>query len=320
MVIGGSAGGMQAVAKLLGALPAELPAALFVALHRSPDGQQPEWLTQYLAACSALPVQSGRDEQPIEPQHVYVCPRDQHMVLQNGLIRLEQGPKEHHFRPCIDVLFKSAASTYGWRVVGVLLTGSFGTDGSAGLWQIKHRGGVTIVQDPLDAQFAEMPQNAIKSTAVDHVLPLADVAAKLCELTSGNSIGVTEAAVTRLLIVEDESVVATNLQQSLSEMGYHVIDWVPTGAAAVELAEREHPDVVLMDIHLSGDLTGIETARRIWQTLQSPIVYCTALADIETLRAVQTTECYGYVVKPFQSGAVRAAIELALARREKELR
>ena len=103
-------------------------------------------------------------------------------------------------------------------------------------------------------------------------------------------------------------------------MGYDTIDWVPSGQAAIELAEREHPDLILMDINLSGELTGVETARRIWQTLQIPVVYCTAHADLETLKAVRTTESYGYVVKPFQIGAVRAAIELALARREKELR
>ena len=124
----------------------------------------------------------------------------------------------------------------------------------------------------------------------------------------------------RILIVEDESVVATNLQHSLTEMGYYVIDWVPTGEAAIELAEREHPDLVLMDIHLAGALNGIESARMIWERLQIPIVYCTAHADLDTLKAVQTTESYGYVVKPFESPAVRAAIELALAKREKEFR
>ena len=75
-----------------------------------------------------------------------------------------------------------------------------------------------------------------------------------------------------------------------------------------------------MDIHLKGRLSGIEAARQIWKRSQIPIVYCTALSDLETLKAVQTTECYGYVVKPFHSQSVRAAIELALARREKELR
>jgi DNA-binding response OmpR family regulator len=103
-------------------------------------------------------------------------------------------------------------------------------------------------------------------------------------------------------------------------MAFEVIDWVPTGEAAIELAERERPDLILMDIHLAGALSGTDTARRIWERLQIPIVYCTAHADLETLAAVQTTESYGYVLKPFQSDAVRASIQLALARREKELR
>ena len=149
------------------------------------------------------------------------------------------------------------------------------------------------------------------------MLPATQIGPKLTELVSSHS-GLSMPA--RILIVEDESVVATNLQQSLTEMGYEVIEWVPTGKAAIELAAREQPDLILMDIHLAGALTGIESARRIWQRLQIPIVFCTAHADLETLKAVQTTESHSYVVKPFQSVAVRAAIELALARREKELR
>jgi DNA-binding response OmpR family regulator len=124
----------------------------------------------------------------------------------------------------------------------------------------------------------------------------------------------------RILIVEDQSVVATNLQESLAQMGHDVIDWVASGEAAIELARREHPDVILMDIHLAGVLTGVETAREIWRVLQIPVVYCTALTDVDTVKAVQTPESYGYVVKPFEIGAIRAAIELALARRSKDLR
>ena len=124
----------------------------------------------------------------------------------------------------------------------------------------------------------------------------------------------------QILIVEDESVIATNLQQSLCEMGYDVIDWVPTGEEALDVAARAHPDLILMDIHLAGALDGVATARRIWQTQQVPVVYCTAHADLETLKAVESTESYGYVVKPAQSNAIRAVVELALARREKELR
>ena len=320
VVFGGSAGAIEAVATVLRELPASYPAALFVAIHRATDWARGDKLAEVIARRSTLPAQSARDEQPIEPGHVYICPSDQHMVLQNGLIRLERSPKEHRFRPCVDVLFKSAASTYGRRVVGVLLTGGLCDDGAAGLWQIKNRGGATIVQDPEEATFGGMPKNAIDNVAIDWVLPLAQIAPKLIELGSSSPTARTEQIVPRLLIVEDESVVAANLQQSLAAMGYDVIDWVASGEAAIELAEREHPDVILMDIHLAGALTGVEAARRIWQTLQIPIVYCTAYSDLDTLKSVQTTESYGYVVKPFQSGALRAVIELALARREKELR
>ncbi len=123
----------------------------------------------------------------------------------------------------------------------------------------------------------------------------------------------------RILIVEDQSVVATNLQESLSEMGHDVIDWVASGEAAIELAQREHPDLILMDIHLAGVPTGVETARQIWRMLHIPIVYCTALTDVDTVTAAQARESYGYVVKPFEIGAILDAIELALARRSKEL-
>jgi chemotaxis response regulator CheB len=319
VVVGGSAGAVVAVKAIVRGLPVDFAGSMFLVLHSAPDPTSSEAVAKLLSADAALPIHPARDEQPIEPGHVYVAEADHHMVLGNGLIRLEPSPREHRFRPCIDVLFKSAAMHYGRRVIGVLLSGAFSTDGTAGLWQIKHRGGITIVQDPNDAKFPEMPKAAISDVAIDYVLPIAQIGSKLTELVGSHS-GRAFTMKPRLLIVEDESVVATNLQQSLTELGYDVIDWIPTGEAALELAAREHPDLVLMDIHLAGALDGIRSARQIWEQLQIPIVYCTAHADLDTLKAVQTTESYGYVVKPFQSTAVRAAIELALGRREKELR
>jgi chemotaxis response regulator CheB len=318
VVIGGSTGAIAGAATILRALPADYPAALFIAIHRDPAPD--DTLTDVLRSQASLPVQSAKAEQYFEFGHVYVASADHHLVVGNGILRLERGPKEQHFRPCVDVLFKSAALTYGRRVVGVLLSGSWGQDGSAGLWQIKNRGGVTIVQDPKDAAFPEMPQRAIDQVGIDHVLATSEIGPCLTWLSSRGARPRGAALRPRILIVEDESVVAANLHQSLREMGYEPIDWVPSGEAAIEVAAHEAPDLVLMDIHLAGALTGIEAARRIWQTQQIPIVYCTAHSDLETLREVQTTESYGYLVKPFQSSAVRAAIELALGRREKELR
>jgi len=318
IVIGGSAGAAREIQTLLQVLPRTLPASVFVALHRGfpPDGL--DSFTSRLANSTALITGLAQDQQRFATGHVYVAPFDRHLVVENGVMRLEYSPKEQHSRPCIDVLFKSAATIYGGRVIGVLLSGST-SDGAAGLWQIKKRGGVAIVQDPADTKFPVMPESAVATVALDFVLPVSKIGATLLELTASPSDEAGHAS-PRVLIVEDESVIATSLQRSLTQMAYDVIDWVPTGEAAIDLAERERPDVVLMDIHLAGALSGVETARRIWERLQVPIVYCTAHTDLDTLEAVQTTESYGYVAKPFDSGAVRAAIQLALARREKELR
>lgn len=319
VVIGGSAGGLEAAIEVLATLPVGFPVAAFLALHHRSDARTLREIARILHQRIALSVKAARDKTPVEPGVVYVAPSDRHLLLENGIVRVERSPRENQFRPCINVLFKSAAATYGRRVVGVLLSGVGGNDGAAGLWHIRQRGGVTIVQDPADARFPGMPEAALADVAVHHVLPVARIGAKLVELVDSAGAG-APAESARILIVEDESVVATNLQQSLAEMGYEVIDWVPTGEAAVEIAERERPDLILMDIHLAGALRGVDAARRIWERLQIPIVYCTAHADLATLKEVQTTESYGYVVKPFQSPAVRAAIELAMARREKESR
>jgi chemotaxis response regulator CheB len=318
IVVGGSAGAVKVLQPILRDLPPQLPASVFIALHRGLNTFEPEMLTRILAEKSRLAIEPAEDRRRFEMGHGYVTPYDRHLSLENGVMRVELSPREHHSRPCIDVLFKSAAATYGRRVIGVLLSGMSG-DGTAGLWRIKSRGGITIVVDPADTHYDIMPATALAEVAVDFVLPVAKIGPKLADLCTRPANEVRTAR-PRILIVEDESVVATSLQRSLMRMAYDVIDWVPTGEAAIELAQRERPDLVLMDLHLAGALSGIDSARWIWERLQIPIVYCTAHTDMETLGAVQTTENYGYVAKPFHAGAVRAAIELALGRREKELR
>ena len=314
VVIGCSAGGIEPLRQILERLPPDLPAVVFVVAHHN----HPHSLSRFLGARISLPLRIAQDLEQFEPGNIYVCPGDRYLSLENGIMRVEQSPMESTHRPSVNALFRSAADNYGQRVIGVLLSGAL-YDGSAGLWQIKKHGGLTIVQDPANAQFPSMPREAIDHVGVDFVLPAHGIADIITEHVN-NRHAATKSPV-RILIVEDESVVATNLQQGLAEMGYDVIDWVPTSEEAIALAEREQPDVVLMDINLGrGATDGIATARRIWEKLQIPIVYCTAHADLETLKAVETTENYGYVVKPFQSPAVRAAVELALARREKELR
>lgn len=316
VVIGASAGGIEALISLLGSLPHGLGAAVFITVHRR-QGRR-DSLAQTLRPHSKLPLHTPLDGERFRRGVCYVCAPDAHLVVERGRVRSEPSPREYLHRPSIDALFRSAALAYGRRVVGVVLSGLL-TDGTAGLWQIKKRGGIAIVQDPADASYDQMPRSAIDAIAVDHVLGAREIAAKLAELAAGTPSLPLGARKARVLVVEDERIVARNLERRLAELGYEVAGSVASGEEALELAERTQPDVVLMDIHLAGAVDGMEAARRVWQRLQIPVVYVTAYADADTLDEAKATEPYGYVVKPFRSEQVHAAIQLALERRAREL-
>lgn len=179
IVVGASAGGMEALRTLVAGLPPDLPAALFVVWHMPAYGLGV--LPDVLARAGPLSATHARDGEPIEPGRIYVAPLDRHLVLEPGRIRLTRGPKENQFRPAIDPLFRSAAAAYGSRVIGVVLTGLL-DDGTAGLWAIKDRGGLAVVQEPDDALFPSMPLSALEHVAVDHRRPVADLGALLAEL------------------------------------------------------------------------------------------------------------------------------------------
>jgi two-component system chemotaxis response regulator CheB len=179
IVIGGSAGALQALKQVLRALPAGLPGALFVVIHTSPDS--PGILPRLLAKDSALPVAYGTDAKPIRPGHVYVAPPNHHLLVKPGHMLVTRGPRENRFRPAVDPLFRTAAIAYGSRVVGVILSGAQ-DDGVSGLAHVKRHGGVAIAQDPDDAETPSMPENAIRQVSVDHVLRAGDIGAVLAGL------------------------------------------------------------------------------------------------------------------------------------------
>jgi two-component system chemotaxis response regulator CheB len=128
------------------------------------------------------------DGEAIEPGRLYVAPPDRHLLLEHQRIRLTRGPKENRFRPAIDPLFRSAALAYGSRAVGVVLTGSL-DDGTAGLWAIKDRGGVAIVQNPDEALYPSMPRSAMTNVAVDYCLPIDEIAPTLVRLSAQPAAG-----------------------------------------------------------------------------------------------------------------------------------
>lgn len=179
VVIGASAGGIEALRTLLGELPPDLPASIFVVVHLSP--QSPGVLPEILSRAGPLPAHLALDNAPFEHGHVYTAPPDRHLLLENEHMRLTTGPKENRARPAVDPLFRSAAYAYGPRVIGIILSGSL-DDGTAGLWAVKDRGGIAIVQDPRDAMYRSMPQNALRYVRADYRLSAAEIGKLLPEL------------------------------------------------------------------------------------------------------------------------------------------
>jgi two-component system chemotaxis response regulator CheB len=172
IVIGASAGGLQPLRTLVSQLPADFPATLFIAQHCRPDAHS--FLPEILSRSGPLPAEAARDNSHYTPGRIYVAPPDHHLLVETDRLRVVRGPRENRHRPAIDPLFRSAAWAFGPRVVGVVLSGYL-DDGALGLWAIRTCGGTTVVQDPRDAMYPDMPRNAGRMMDIDHTLPLVEI-------------------------------------------------------------------------------------------------------------------------------------------------
>lgn len=179
IVIGASAGGFEALKKLVAGLPPDFQASLFIVWHMAPDVRGV--LPQVLSKLGALPAEHAVDKEPIVPNRIYVAQPNFHLLVERDRVRVTKGPKENRFRPAVDPLFRSAAYAYGARVIGIILSGAL-DDGTSGLWTIKHLGGTAIVQDPRDAEIPSMPENAMREVDVDYVVPVSEMADLLVRL------------------------------------------------------------------------------------------------------------------------------------------
>ncbi len=180
IVIGASAGGFEALKKLVKGLPKDLAAAVFVVWHLPANAHGV--LPSVLEKAGVLPAAHGVDGEEIMPGRIYVAPPDHHLLIEENRVRVTKGPKENRFRPAVDTLFRSAAYSCGTRVIGVILSGAL-DDGTAGLWTIKHRGGTAIVQEPSDAEFPSMPEAALRQVDVDYCVPVSEMPDLLIRLT-----------------------------------------------------------------------------------------------------------------------------------------
>jgi two-component system chemotaxis response regulator CheB len=177
VVIGTSAGGVDALSILLPALPPHLSAPVFIVLHL--PRERSSGLVDIVRPKCARPVKWAQDKEPVEPGTVYVAPPDYHLLVDRGpQLALSVDAPVHFSRPSVDVLFESAADVYGTRLLAVILTGA-SADGAAGLDAVRRRGGRTVVQDPAEALMPTMVQAALARGPVDHVLDLQGIAALL---------------------------------------------------------------------------------------------------------------------------------------------
>ncbi|HWJ06409.1 MAG TPA: chemotaxis protein CheB [Steroidobacteraceae bacterium] len=178
-VIGASSGGVESLQGLMRSLPADHRGAVCVVLHLSAETKS--MLPSILRRAGPLPAVAAEDGMPLEFGRIHVAPNDCHLLVEGPSLRVVHGPKENRHRPAIDPLFRSAAWSFGPRVVGVVLSGNL-DDGTAGLWAVKSCGGTTVVQEPNEALHPEMPTNALMHNRIDHRLPLQQIGALLARL------------------------------------------------------------------------------------------------------------------------------------------
>lgn len=184
ILLGGSSGGVKAAGEVLSGLESDFPAAVIIVLHLH-DGTSPS-LRSTFASASPLPVDLAAEGDSISSGRIYIAPPDHHLLVRNGSIHLNRGPRVNMTRPAIDLAFRSAAVACGSNTVGIVLSGML-DDGVAGLEAVRRCGGIGVVQDPADALYPELPENVLSYTDVDHILPASRMGELLNKLakTSG---------------------------------------------------------------------------------------------------------------------------------------
>jgi two-component system chemotaxis response regulator CheB len=213
IVIGASAGGVEPLRSIVEDLRPDLPASIFIVLHLS--NARPSMLAEILDRASPLPAAFASEGARIEPGTITVAIPDHHLVLDDGQMHVTHGPAENRHRPSVDVLFRSAARSYGARVIGVVLSGVL-DDGTAGLIAIKVRGGLAVIQDPSEAFAADMPRNAMRYIEVDAVLPSREIGRKLNELVM-QRVESDQAAPATLEMIEENRIASLIASQTDDE-------------------------------------------------------------------------------------------------------
>ena len=270
IVIGASAGAVPALQRLVGGLPADFPASIFIVVHLWPHAES--FLPEILRRAGPLPAQHGVHGEAVVPGRIYVAPTDRHLLVEDGKVFISHGPRENRFRPAINPLFRSAAVAHRHRVIGVILTGLL-DDGAAGLWAVKECGGVAIVQS--DPQFDEMPRQAALNVAVDHLVPLAEIPPLLVRLCGEPALVSSEESVPEVIRLNDEKTKMKTTSFELERVGQRSLFTCPECNGALwEVREGNQP---LFSCHVGhsytarglDDAQGITIEQSLWSAVRA---------------------------------------------------
>ena len=241
IVIGTSAGGMEAITRLLAPLPEDLPAALFIVQHLGVESSVAA-LVNRLKKHTQLTCLVAEHGTHITNGAVYMAPADHHLLLTRDHILVARGPRENQFRPSIDPLFRSAAAFYGSQVIGVILTG-FLNDGLVGMDCVKRSGGITVVQDPADAEYPDLPRNVLRHIQADHIKPIDAIGNLLNQLVHQPAMDsvtvptdiILEAKIAQRIMINSENADISELDKLGNRVPYSCPD---CGGALWELTQK----------------------------------------------------------------------------------
>ncbi|MBV9990333.1 MAG: chemotaxis protein CheB [Alphaproteobacteria bacterium] len=215
IAIGASQGGVQVLQKIAAGLPSDLSVPVLVVLH---VGAEPSQLPSILSDAGPLPAAHAKNGEIAQPGRIYVAPPDHHLLVADGRLHLSHGPRENFVRPAIDPLFRTVAEYYDGDAIGVVLTGRL-NDGTSGLFEIKRRGGIAIVQNPMTAEAPPMPKSAMDNVAVDFCLPVDAIAEQLVRLTREKTPKPSHETRGAPVMREEKPPLATPVAQTCPECG-----------------------------------------------------------------------------------------------------
>ncbi|HUQ04703.1 MAG TPA: chemotaxis protein CheB [Kofleriaceae bacterium] len=315
-MIAASAGALPALLEVLAPLPADFPAAIAIVQHRSM--QSPEMLIEILSRATRMVVCHATHGVMLKSGTVYVCPPGVHMSTERCL-RLIDGPRVRYVRPNADVMFESVSRAYGDDALAIVLSGN-GSDGAAGVITIADAGGTVLAQEASTCGFSSMPDAAVKTGAVTHVMSPIDIARALVRWSDvpharAASREVTIARTT-VVLADDERMVLHGLRVLLEgERHLHVLATVEDGPAAIRAATELRPAIIVMDVQLPA-MNGAEATRRILTA--APRVKVIALSsskDPSSVRLMLEAGASGYVTKQRPFHELVEAIDSVVAGR-----